>query len=96
MQLLISVACATKRFSHLLIAHFSHLVVQELVSDAAEGVRALLAYPLEATLGSPEAKSVVEDGFKEVAGAVLAAYESGELATALAGGHDGFKVCTAV
>ncbi len=32
------------------------------------------------------------DGFKEVAQAVLAAHDSGELATALQSGHDGYKV----
>ncbi len=34
----------------------------------------------------------VADGFKEVAQAVLAAHDSGELATALQSGHDGYKV----
>jgi glutamyl-tRNA synthetase len=34
---------------------------------------------------------VVEDGLKEVVEAVLAAYDSGELAAAVQGGHDGFK-----
>ena len=34
----------------------------------------------------------VADGLKDVAQAALAAYESGELQTALAAGHDGYKV----
>lgn len=55
-------------------------------------VRKLLAYPLAETLAAPEAKAVIDDGFAEVAGAVLAAYESGELAAAMAQGHDGYKV----
>jgi hypothetical protein len=40
--------------------------VQELVSDAAPQVSQLLSYPLADTLSSGEAKSVVEDNFKEV------------------------------
>lgn len=63
----------------------------ELVADADKELRALLSYPLEETLSSEGAKSVVEDGFAEVAAAVVAAYESGELASAVASGHDGFK-----
>jgi glutamyl-tRNA synthetase len=39
---------------------------QELVSDAAPQVSQLLSYPLSETLASAEAKSVVEDNFKEV------------------------------
>lgn len=33
----------------------------------------------------------MEDAFQQVAEAVLAAHDSGELAEAVAGGHDGFK-----
>lgn len=33
----------------------------------------------------------MEDNFLEVAQAVVAAHDSGELAAALAGGHDGYK-----
>ncbi len=35
---------------------------------------------------------IAEDGFVEVANTVLAAHESGELAEALASGHDGYKI----
>lgn len=63
----------------------------ELVSDAGALVRSLLAYPLTETLSTPEAKSVVDDNFKEVAQAVIDAHDSGALATALQGGHDGYK-----
>ncbi|KAG2490199.1 hypothetical protein HYH03_011326 [Edaphochlamys debaryana] len=63
----------------------------ELVTDVETEVRKLLAYPLEETLASAEAKAVLDDNFPEVANAVLAAYESGELAAALAKGHDGYK-----
>ncbi|PNW80349.1 hypothetical protein CHLRE_07g313700v5 [Chlamydomonas reinhardtii] len=63
----------------------------ELVTDVEPEVRKLLAYPLAETLAAPEAKAVIDDGFAEVAGAVLAAYESGELAAAMAQGHDGYK-----
>lgn len=63
----------------------------ELVGDADAELRALLSYPLEETLASEAAKAVVDDAFAEVAGAVLAAHDSGELAAAAAAGHDGFK-----
>ncbi|PNH06735.1 Glutamate--tRNA ligase, chloroplastic/mitochondrial, partial [Tetrabaena socialis] len=63
----------------------------ELVTDCEPEVRKLLGYPLAETLASPEAKVVLDDGFPEVAKAVIAAHESGDLAAALAGGHDGFK-----
>ncbi len=64
---------------------------QELVADASAQVRSLLEYPLAETLASPEAKSVVDDNFGEVAQAVLDAHASGALAAALAQGHDGYK-----
>lgn len=63
----------------------------ELVADAEEQLRALLGYPLAETLASEAAAPFVEDGFGEVAAAVLAAHDSGELAAAVAGGADGFK-----
>ncbi|KAK9829694.1 hypothetical protein WJX72_007403 [[Myrmecia] bisecta] len=63
----------------------------ELVTDGEEELRGLLLYPLEDTLASDRAKPVVEDNFKEVAEAVLQAHDSGELASALESGADGFK-----
>lgn len=63
----------------------------EMVTDAPPLLSSLLAYPLAETLASPECKAVVDDGFKEVAAAALAGYDSGELAAALAQGHDGYK-----
>jgi len=63
----------------------------ELVTDADSELLALLSYPLEETLASEGAKSVVEDGFVEIARAALAAHDSGELAEAITGGPDGFK-----
>lgn len=63
----------------------------EVVTDADAELAALLGYPLEETLASEAAKSVVEDGFVEVARAVLAGYDSGELTEAVGAGPDGFK-----
>lgn len=63
----------------------------ELATDAERDLAALLSYPLSETLTSEVAAPVLADGFAEVAGAVLAAADSGELEAAVAGGHDGFK-----
>lgn len=63
----------------------------ELVSDADRELRALLAYPLEETLAGEAGQAQAADGLAEVAAAVLAAHESGELAAALQSGHDGYK-----
>ncbi|KAI8465731.1 MAG: non-discriminatory gln-glu-trna synthetase [Monoraphidium minutum] len=63
----------------------------ELLTDAPDQIKPLLGYPLEETLASEECKAVVEDNFSEVAAAVLAAADAGELAAAVAGGHDTFK-----
>lgn len=63
-----------------------------MVSDADAEVRKLLAYPLAETVASGEAKSILEDDFSQIVEAVLAAEASGELAQALAGGHEGYKV----
>jgi hypothetical protein len=64
----------------------------ELAVDAEPQLKALLSYPLEETLASADAASLLDDGFSDVATAVIAAYDSGELETALASGHDGYKV----
>ncbi|GFR47342.1 hypothetical protein Agub_g9037 [Astrephomene gubernaculifera] len=63
----------------------------ELVTDCEAEVRRLLGYPLADTLAAAEAAAVVADGFAQVAEAVVAAHDSGELAAALAGGHEGYK-----
>ncbi len=55
----------------------------ELVNDAEKEVIPLLGYPLEETLASDGAKKVVEDNFAEVAQAVVAAYDAGELQAAI-------------
>ena len=55
----------------------------ELVNDAEKELLPLLGYPLEETLASDGAKKVVEDNFKEVAEAVVAAYDAGELQAAI-------------
>jgi glutamyl-tRNA synthetase len=63
----------------------------ELVHDADNELRDLLGYPLEETLSSEGAKAFVDDNLAEVVGAILASYDSGDLATAIAAGHDGYK-----
>lgn len=67
-------------------------VVQELLPDADKELKEYLAYPLEATMASPEVADVVSDDFPQVANAALQAYESGKLQEALESGADGFKV----
>lgn len=62
------------------------------MADVDAEVRRLLAYPLAETVAAGDAKSILEDDFKQIVDAVLAAEASGELATALAGGHEGYKV----
>ncbi|EFN50451.1 hypothetical protein CHLNCDRAFT_29092, partial [Chlorella variabilis] len=51
----------------------------------------LLGYPLGETVAGEGAKAVLADNFQQVAQAVLQAYDGGELAAALASGHDGYK-----
>ena len=63
----------------------------ELISDSDEQLQLLFSYPLDETLASEEAKPFVEDNLKEVAGAILAGADSGELIKAAQGGHDTFK-----
>uniref|UniRef100_A0A383VW33 glutamate--tRNA ligase n=1 Tax=Tetradesmus obliquus TaxID=3088 RepID=A0A383VW33_TETOB len=63
----------------------------DMLGDAAAQVPALLGYPLAETVQSEEFKPIQEDNFLEVAAAVLAAHDSGDLAAAVAGGHDTFK-----
>ncbi|KIZ03334.1 glutamyl-tRNA synthetase [Monoraphidium neglectum] len=63
----------------------------ELLTDCAAQARPLLSYPLAETVASEEFKPFLEDNFAEVAQAVVAASDSGELAAAVAAGHDGYK-----
>ncbi|KAK9819489.1 hypothetical protein WJX81_001785, partial [Elliptochloris bilobata] len=63
----------------------------ELVVDAEPELRRLLAYPLADTLASAGAAPVLEDNFLEVANAVVAAWDAGELGGAAAGEPDAFK-----
>lgn len=51
----------------------------ELIADAADIVKACLAYPLDETLASDEAQKLVDDDFAEVAAALVAKFEAGEV-----------------
>ncbi|GBF90708.1 non-discriminatory gln-glu-trna synthetase [Raphidocelis subcapitata] len=63
----------------------------ELLNDAAAQAPGLWGYPFAETVASEEFKPIAEDNFLEVAKAVVDAADSGDLAAALAGGHDGYK-----
>ncbi|CAD7695641.1 unnamed protein product, partial [Ostreobium quekettii] len=63
----------------------------ELVKDGDAKLRALLSYPLEETVNSSKAQKILEDGFKEVAMAVVAAYDDGSLQGALEDNAAGFS-----
>lgn len=63
----------------------------ELVTDGDAELRKLLSYPLADTLASDAAAPLLEDGFDEVARAVVDAADSGALAAAVAAGADGYK-----
>ncbi|XP_073039747.1 glutamate--tRNA ligase, chloroplastic/mitochondrial isoform X1 [Primulina eburnea] len=63
----------------------------DLITDADISLSNLLSYQLYATLTSPEAKPVLEDGLSEIASSLLAAYDSGELKSALEEGHAGWQ-----
>jgi glutamyl-tRNA synthetase len=63
----------------------------ELVTDGEAELRRVLAYPLADTLASDAAATLVEDGLRDVAAAVVAAADAGELGAAVAGGADGVK-----
>jgi len=59
----------------------------ELLSDAGKEVQTLVTYPLEELVASAECKEVLDDNFKEVAEAILAAYDSGELLETMKAGE---------
>lgn len=63
----------------------------DLVTDSDQVLLNLLSYPLHATLASPEAKPAVEDKLHEVAASLVAAYDSGEIPSALAEGQSGWQ-----
>jgi glutamyl-tRNA synthetase len=63
----------------------------ELVADGVDQLRGMLGYPLAAEAADEKAAPVLADGFADVAASVLASYESGALAAAVAGGPDGWK-----
>ncbi|EEF29910.1 glutamate--tRNA ligase, chloroplastic/mitochondrial [Ricinus communis] len=63
----------------------------DLVTDSDKALSNLLSYPLHATLVSPEGKTVVEDKLFEVSSSLLAAYDSGELLSALEEGPSGWQ-----
>ncbi|KAM7471005.1 hypothetical protein LguiA_009188 [Lonicera macranthoides] len=63
----------------------------DLITDSDKSLSNLLSYPLYATLASPEGKQVLEDGLSEVAASLLAAYDSGELFSALEEGKAGWQ-----
>lgn len=63
----------------------------ELVTDSDKVLLNLLSYPLHATLASPEAKPAVEDKLHEVAASLIAAYDSGEIPSALEEGQGAWQ-----
>ncbi|KAL3138236.1 hypothetical protein ABBQ32_006056 [Trebouxia sp. C0010 RCD-2024] len=63
----------------------------ELLADADKDLRHILSYPLMDTLQNEAATAVLQDDFKQIVDTALAAYDSGELMSALAGGADGYK-----
>ncbi|CAN6983270.1 unnamed protein product [Brassica oleracea var. botrytis] len=63
----------------------------DVVTDSDNVLLNLLSYPLHATLASPEAKPAVEDKLHEVAASLVAAYDSGEIPSALAEGQSGWQ-----
>ncbi|XP_011088729.1 glutamate--tRNA ligase, chloroplastic/mitochondrial [Sesamum indicum] len=63
----------------------------DLITDADNALSSLLSYPLYSTLSSPEGKPVLEDKLSEVAANLLAAYDSGDLSSALEEGSAGWQ-----
>ena len=63
-----------------------------LSCSSAVGLLTLSHYPCYSIiLCSPEAKQIVEDGLSDMAASLLAAYDSGELITALQEGPTGWQ-----
>ncbi|XP_076944790.1 glutamate--tRNA ligase, chloroplastic/mitochondrial-like [Bidens hawaiensis] len=63
----------------------------DLITDAEKLLSDLLSYPFHATLSSSEGREILEDGLLVVAESLLAAYDSGELLSALEGGKPGWQ-----
>jgi len=63
----------------------------ELLADADRDLRHILSYPLMDTLQHEAATAVLQDNFKQIVDTALAAYNSGELKSALESGPDGYK-----
>ncbi|PON75207.1 Glutamate-tRNA ligase, bacterial/mitochondrial [Parasponia andersonii] len=63
----------------------------DLVPDSDKALSNLLSYPLHATLTSPEAKPVLDDNLSDFSASLISAYDSGELLSALEGGHTGWQ-----
>jgi len=63
----------------------------ELVADSEAHLLSMLQYSLQETLTSSEVKEVVDDNIAEIVGAILAAYDAGELQAAIDGGHDAWN-----
>lgn len=59
----------------------------ELVQDAAAEVKAINSYPLKENLEDAKMKKILEDDFGEIADAVVAGFESGELQEAIKNGE---------
>ncbi|CAB4289137.1 unnamed protein product [Prunus armeniaca] len=63
----------------------------DLTPDSDKALSNLLSYPLHETLSSLEARPVLEDKLSEFAASFIAAYDSGELLSALEEGHAGWQ-----
>ncbi|KAF4373944.1 hypothetical protein F8388_007850 [Cannabis sativa] len=63
----------------------------DVIPDSDKQLSNLLSYPLHDTLTSAEAKPVLDDNLSDFSASLIAAYDSGELPTALEGGHAGWK-----
>ena len=63
-----------------------------VIEDAVPQLKALLGYPLAEALALPAGKELLEDKFAEVAAAVVAGFESGELPARLEEGEEAFGV----
>ncbi|XP_023554438.1 glutamate--tRNA ligase, chloroplastic/mitochondrial [Cucurbita pepo subsp. pepo] len=63
----------------------------DLVTDADKALSNLLSYPLHTTLASSEAKPLVEDKLSEFSASLIAAYDSGEILSALEEGPSGWQ-----
>ncbi|KAJ4846623.1 Glutamate--tRNA ligase, chloroplastic/mitochondrial [Turnera subulata] len=63
----------------------------DLVTDADKVLSNLLSYPLHETLTSREGKALIDEKLPEISSRLLAAYDDGELLSALEEGHSGWQ-----